>query len=444
MVQSPIQIGHEFGRALASLDERRRIIALRRTYARKPEKLAALGDEFGISRERTRQLEANLRWKVESSTRDLVGQGVRWLRAVLGQVADVGDFREALEELVGDAPPRWRKAVEVAVTDAAGYVVMEGVVGNRVFRDFVEEIRQRAPRFANRVGVVDEDALREAVEVGAGARWEPAIRNAGLIRIRVNLVLRDTRRARVALALEEAGVPLVREEIARLADLPNNTTLSSLLSSDASFVRLTKDRWGLHTWTDEPYEGVVSEILKRIEREGGKMEVQTLLDDIPERFGVLQATVRNYLATRKFVMSEGFVEIAHRPVAPAQDLAEARDVVWTAEGEPVLRFVAGAHHLRGNSQKISMAVAQHLGVGLDCSAKIPFARPSGVDPASVIWRSYDPNGPEMGCIREALKASGRRPGEEVYLLLDPGGLRLLDSWPEPLDGASEGVPRQAK
>ena len=100
----------------------------------------------------------------------------------------------------------------------------------------------------------------------------------------------------------------------------------------------------------------------------------------------------------------------------------------------MLRFVAGSHHLRGNSQKISMAVAQHLGVGLDSSAKIPFAHPPGVDAASVIWRSYDPNGPEMGCIREALKASRRSPGEEVHILLDPRGLRVLD-WPEP--GAGE-------
>ena len=430
MLQSPIQIGHEFGRALAALDERRRTIALRRTFARKPEKLAALGEEFGISRERTRQLEANLRWKVESSTRDVVDEGIKWLRAVVGHVADVGEFRKALDELVGDAPRRWRTAAEVAVTNAAGYALMDGVVGDRAFREFVEEVRQRAPRFADRIGVVDEHALRGAVTADAGARWEPAVRNAGLIRIRGSLALRDTRRVRVALALKAAGEPLAREEIARLAALPDNTTLSSLLSSDATFVRLTKDRWGLHTWTDEPYEGVVSEIVKRIERAGGRIEVAALLHDIPERFGVLPATVRNYLATRKFVVVGNFVEVAPRPVAPAQALADARDVVWTARGEPVLRFAAGAHHLRGNSQKISMAVAQHLGVGLDGSAKIPFAHPRGVDAASVIWRSYDPNGPEMGCIREALKATGRRPGEEVHVLLDPAGLRVLDSWPE--------------
>jgi len=83
------------------------------------------------------------------------------------------------------------------------------------------------------------------------------------------------------------------------------------------------------------------------------------------------------------------------------------------------------HHLKGNSQKVSVAVAQHLGVGLDGSIKIPFEHPRGVDDASVIWRSYDPNGPEIGRLREALLESGVQPGEEVFVVLRREGLRLL-------------------
>lgn len=424
-VPTPVQIGHDFERALAALDERRRVIAVRRTFARKPERLAALGAEFGVSRERTRQLEANLRQRMEARTGELIDQAVRWLRVVVGPVAPEDDFRRALDQLVCDARPKWRAAAEVAVMNVGGYRVMDGVVGDAAFRGYVAEIRQRAPRFLDESRVIDEAALRDAIETRPAVPWEHAVRNAGLIRIRGRLVLRDTRRTRVALALDAAGRPLTRREIAQMADLPDNTTLSSLLSSEEMFVRLTKDEWGLAKWASEPYRGVVAEVVRRIEHEGGKARVEDLLTEIPERYGVLPATVRNYLATRKFVVKDGWVRVADRPRARRRSLSDARDVAWTTEGKPVLRFPAGEQHLRGNSQKISIAVAQHLGVGLDQSRRIPFRYPRGVAPASVIWRSYDPNGPELGCLREALRRVAIRPGEDVLLLLDRRGLRVL-------------------
>lgn len=433
LVSSPGQIGHEFGRALAALDKRRRVIALRRTYAEKPVRLAVLGKEFGVSRERTRQLEVNLLQRVEPSTGELLGQAARWLRSVVGPVAPLDVFAGAMEEVVGDAPPRWRTAAEVALVRAAGYQIMDGVVGDASFREFVDEVRQRARMFSDRVGLIDEEGLRAAISAPPVPRWDAAVHNAGLIRVRGRLALRDTRRARVALALEEARRPLLRQEIAELANLADNTTLASLLSSDKTFVRLTKDAWGLASWTREPYRGVVSEVVKRLERAGGRIEVEALVEELPEQYGVLPATVRNYLSTRKFVVKDGFVSIAPRPRVSTQPLEEARDVMWTPDGKPVLRFPAGEQHLRGNSQKISMAVAQHLGVGLDQSRRVPFAYPRGVDAASVIWRSFDPNGPEMGRVREALQRADVRPGDDVLVLLNRRRLRLLDPWTVLLD-----------
>ena len=238
-------------------------------------------------------------------------------------------------------------------------------------------------------------------------------------------MLRDTRRARVFLALREVGEPSRRDVIADLAGLADNSSLSSLLSSDPLFVRFTKDKWGLSAWTDEPYEGVVEAIVKRISEAGGAASIQSLVEEIPARFEVLPATVRNYLGTRKFEIDGDVVRVVAAPVAPRKDLAQARDVVWSKEGKPALRFTVGLHHLKGNSQKVSVAVAQHLGVGLDGSIKIPFRHPPGVDDASVIWRSYDPNGPEIGRLREALLECGVQPGDQVFVLLGRQGLRLL-------------------
>lgn len=425
-LRAEIQIGREFARVLEGLDERRRIIARRRTYARAPENLAVLGKEFGVSRERARQLEVRLRWEVEQAASHTVERAAAWLERAVGLAARPGKFEMILGLLVDDAPPRWRTAVEVAIMQVGGYEHLEGVVGSEAFRVLIEEAQHRAPGFAHEAGVVDEDALRARIGAADVPEWDALVRNAGLARVRGSLVLRDTRRARVFLALREIGEASGRGVIADVAGINDNSSLSSLLSSDPLFVRFTKDKWGLSDWTDDPYEGVVDAIMKRIARAGGEASVTALLEDIPARFEVLPATVRNYLSTRKFEVEGDRVRIVPAPVAPLRDLGEARDVVWSPDGAPVLRFQVGIHHLRGNSQKISVAVAQRLGVGPDGSVKIPFEHPHGVDDASVIWRSYDPNGPELGRLREALLECGLQPGEEAFVVLRREGLRLLD------------------
>lgn len=437
-LRSEIQMGAEFARVLDSLDPRRQVIARRRTYSWKPAKLAALGNEFGVSRERARQLEVRLRETVDEQVSDLVREAARWLRRAIGLAASPDKFRRVLDLLVGDATPEWRTAAEVAVMREAGYEYLDGVVGSEVYRDQVDEARRCAPGLANVAGVVDEDALRKTIGARATPQWEALARNAGLVRFAGSLVIRDTRRARVYLALERKSAPLRREDIAAEAELKDTSSLSSLLSSDPLFVRFTKDKWGLAHWTDEPYVGVVEALVKRIEEGGGAASVDELVSEIPERFDVLPATVRNYLSTRKFAIEGNEVRIVAEPVAPLQPLSEARDVVWTHDGNPALRFLVGEHHLRGNSQKVSGAVAQYLGVGLDQSIKIPFSRPSGVDDASVIWRSYDPNGPEVGRLREALLECGAAIGEDVFIVLDRESLRMLTDGAEMMDEKPRG------
>ena len=422
---SEVQIGSRFSAVLDALDDRRRLIARLRTYAREPVRLAALGAEFGVSRERARQLEVRLRWTVEREMGEAIRDAAGWLTRAVGLAAPPRRFGLVLNLLVGDATSEWREAAEVAVMAVAGYERLDDVVGNADFRELIMEARRCAPELANAAGVIDEPALSETIGAEDAPEWEALVRNAGLVRLQKHLVLRDTRRARVFLALHEIGERSDRQTIARVSGLRDSSSLSSLLSSDPLFVRFTKDKWGLRDWADEPYGGVVDALVKRIEKGGGKARLDHLLEQIPQQFEVLPATVRNYLGTRKFKIEGKHVMVAETPTAPRQSLEDARDIRWAPDGTPALRFVVGHHHLKGNSQKIPPAVAQHLGVGLDGSAKIPFEHPAGVHDASVIWRSYDPNGPEIGRLREALAACAVEPGSEVFLLLRREGFRVV-------------------
>ncbi len=434
-----MRFGAAFDACLGALDERSQLIAATRTYAREPKRLAALGDHFGVSRERARQLEVRLRGRVDDGVGESLGDAAQWVRDSVGAAVGIEEFQGVLDALLQDVSTGWRDQAEVAVMAASGYERLDGVAGNELYRDCVEEVRRRAPEFVREAGVVDEDALRRALAPDM-PRWDALVHNAGLVRIRGQVVLRDTRHTRVFLAFCRLGRPVKRQDVARGADLADNSSLSSMLSSDPHFVRFTKDKWGLAKWTDEPYEGVVAAIINRIDAGGGRARVDDLIKEIPVKFEVLPATVRNYLSTRKFDVEDGYVRVAPAPTVPSHPIENARDVLWTTKGLPVLHFTVGWHHLKGNSQKVSIAVAQYLGVDVDERRRIPFSSPTGVSAASIIWRSYDPNGPEMGRMREALDACGIQEGDKAYLVLSPNRLELCDSLTGLVDRSSGARP----
>ena len=424
-LRSEIRVGREFADVLRVLDLRTKKIALQRTYSRTPVTLAVLGDGFGVTRERARQLEVRLRATVRESVGESLDRAARWLRRLVGPAAEAGEFRRAIDLIVGDSPPEWREAAEVALMQVADFEPIDGLVADAHFRQLVAEARRLAPGLADEIGLVDEGRLRAELGTADLVEWEGLLRNAGLFRVRGRLALRDTRRVRVLLALQEVGAGSTQSEIAEMTGIADNSSLASMLSSDPLFVRVTKNKWGMGGWTDEPYRGVVNAIVRRIEAAGGSADAGELVEDITTTFEILPATVRNYLGTAMFRVENGQASIVESPEAPVASLKTARDVVWHRDGTPALRFEVSEQHLRGNSQKVSPAVAQRLGVGLGGSVRIPFVCPPKVDAASLIWRSYDPNGPELGCLRVALGACGATPGDEAFVLLEREGLRLL-------------------
>ena len=282
-------------------------------------------------------------------------------------------FGKILGLLAGDAPPQWRTAVEVAIMNAGGYQYLDGVVGSEAFRVLIAEAHNLASGFANEAGVIDEEALRECPRGGrrAGMGRAGAERGADADR-RQPRAAGHSPRARVpGLARYRRGCQKRRDRGCRRPRRQLVAVQPSL--SDALFVRFTKDKWGLGDWTDNPYEGVVDAIVKRIEEAGGEVSVTSLVEDIPARFEVLPATVRNYLGTRKFQVDGDMVRIVAAPIARNATLPKPA----TSCGRRTVRRCSASWSActtsRATARKVSVAVAQYLGVGPDGSVKIPFA-----------------------------------------------------------------------
>jgi hypothetical protein len=420
-VVSELEVGSAFETFFRALDGRRQMIALRRAYSENPEVLEQLGVELGVTRERARQLEADLKklFRAHAGTRFM--QSAIRLRRTLPMVVSPARLGLILRRLVDQASPELQNAARLALSEYIGYEKSGEMWVSREFRELVGPVRERIPDFSDQYGILDEQGLRTFFGIDMGETWDVLTQAAGLKRVQEHLLIRDTREARLVLALRRLGEPASKEQLAESTGLEIRS-LSAVLSNSDSFVRVTKDTWGLVGSTDDPYDGVVGEIIQRIESGGGEANVHELLIEIPERFGVSPGTVNAYLATPKFSLDGDVVRCAEVPGVETPPLSELREVVWTDDGCPVLRLRIADQHLGGWSIKIPPAVAMQLGVGPDSDSIVPVRLPDGCQSASVIWRAHDPNGPEIGRLREALLALKASAGTEVFIVLDPYGL----------------------
>ena len=129
---------------------------------------------------------------MEKASAHIVDKAAARFEKAVGMAARPEKFERILGLLVDDAPPPWRTAVKVAIMRAAGYEYLDDVIGNEAFGVLIERARHRAPGFANEAGVIDEDALRARIGAADVPEWDALARNAGLVRIRGSLALRDT------------------------------------------------------------------------------------------------------------------------------------------------------------------------------------------------------------------------------------------------------------
>ena len=88
--------------------------------------------------------------------------------------------------------------------------------------------------------------------------------------------------------------------------------VTGAFSNIPSVVKATKDRWALKEWVDDEYEGIVAEIIQRIEEDGGSTTTERLLNELPEKFHVSAISVRAYMQTPRFLVRDGRISLAKR------------------------------------------------------------------------------------------------------------------------------------
>lgn len=405
------------------------------------ETLEALGKERGVTRERVRQLEKRFSEMLTRQGRNHAEAIAAMLKAELPPITSSDAVHERIEEVVQSASSSRSDTLDSSTLDLAKYLLEEQLSlhtkGTLALSDegllAEERLQQLIESHADDVGLVDLGEIVTYADLGFELEMQDLASLLGLVRIGRYFAIRDSNRARVKVALLEIGRSATKEEIAERADVQGR--VGSTLSAIHSIVRASRTEWGLREWIDDVYEGIPAEIQQRIDEHGGAVSREFLLQDIPQRFDVTEASVKAYISSPQFEVNDGFVSLASLSsisYRPLEDVA-----LRSEDGELTWEFKMEARYLDGYS---IVNFPRELARELDCPpngrSEIPVSSPEGCEPVSVVWRLANVSGAaEVGHVRSALQALGAKADAKVQLIIasDRKSVRFVigESLPSP-------------
>ena len=416
----------------ATMPERKLAIVEQYLYAQTPTTLEELGQTFGVTRERIRQVKNQVVAEIERC----VGPKIAFISAILGRKAGPVVREDDLGLLVAElfegqsmhnpAVDLTRRMVEVALE----YNYVRGVCANRAATAVLDRFFKNAVDLADNVGLIDEEALRASLPDEEWRRlFKLLVERCGFVRIGDRLALRSTKRARAKAAILSIGRSATLDEIVAESGLPR-TNLGGLVSGIPGIVRASKTKWGIEDWIEDEYEGIVAEIEQRIEEDGGATTLDRLVSELPEMFEVKEGSVRALAATPQFVLRDGMVRLAQESEVTLRDIYDVVDGV-TGEGWPYWSFRVQESYFDGYSVAgVPPEIADALGCPKNGSIRAVVSRPGGCRRVSVNWSLTSLSGASIGYISTALKRLGVAEGDKVCLVVVKPGVvefRLFDS-----------------
>lgn len=408
------------------VEERDELVIRGRLLAVKPRSYRDIGVQLGITAEAVRQHAQRVEVRLEALAGAELPAIVNIVGTSIGDIAADDDVDREIASLFtgSDHDSIVVDLARVLVRGRLGYQTVNGVSTNRDGDAECARLEDWLEAASDDSGLVSENMfLAELCNETWRSRLELVKTRLKLNRYNGQLTVRTARAPRVKAAILAIGRPATKQEIADVAGLAADQ-LSAPLSEIESVARATKDTWGLRIWIDDEYDGVAGEIAQRIEAGQGTVALKDLIEELPEKFGVSESSVRAYAATQRFRITDGQVTFAG---AGSLSFAAFDDVIdgLDDEGHPYWTFLAEERYWDGYSVPgVPSAIVAHLGCEPDSNIRMNIKYPPGCRRLSVNWSTTSPSGPNIGYVTDPLTTLGASPGQTIRLVLTPGELRF--------------------
>ncbi len=297
------------------------------------------------------------------------------------------------------------------------FTLDHGMYLDRQTKSALNTFRAELKELVDDVGLVNEQQLFEKLpERERQDYWPWLLNRCNIIKIHGQLATKDSAKARVKSALISLGRPATCEEIHKICGF-EITKIRSTLSSIPSAIRSDKIRWGLREWIDDEYEGIANEIVQRIKKCHGAANVECLLTELPEKFGVSISSVRASMQTSKFVVNDGWISLASKSSLRPRHLDDVIDG-RNNDGTPFWIFSVRSSFFEGYSvPNVPPEIAAALGCKPDSGIRTKVENLPNCRPLSIRWSLSSASGASLGYLSDSLKCLGLKPGDQARLTI---------------------------
>lgn len=417
------EITRRINRVLDKMSERQLLILHGRTLAEPVKTLEEIGRNIGVTRERVRQIHKKIALKIDRALGDEIELLSKLLKDCFGHVISEDEFTKRLHEIFPDQKKVVVKILEKLLLSRLGYTKDENYYFDEDAQKFLTTLRGLLSENVDDTGLI---AIKELLNLLRDAEWQEHLpwltKQCGLYEMYGFLALRDSAKARAKAALMSIGRPATKREIMQVCGM-SETEIGGAFSNIPSVVRADKLRWGIRDWVDDEYDGIVGEIIQRIDEDGGTTTTKRLFAEIPEKFNVSPSSVRAYLDSPRFEINEGQVRLASHTSLALRHLGDVVDG-YSGGGEPYWKFRVEERHFQGYSVTgVPPEFLKALGCQPDDSMQLQLDHVElNHHLLSARWPLATTTGGSFGYVSVPLEALGVTPGDEVRVLIRGEGL----------------------
>lgn len=416
----PYTILSEWG---MKLPERNRTLLESRIIPIQPERsLHDIGGQYGVSRERIRQLENNTRAKLRKFLE--TGEAV----PIIMKAAQVrGAIRTAAPEAevqdILHPPPGVPDLVDLILQIAGPYLRYND--GWLVLEE-QEDLNptDRIIQSADWMGRIDQEAAaRELHEWGVREHFQKAwlLRHPMMWDLMgCPTIWRTNIGNRIALVLDFIQRPATMDEIFTiLGETSKKSNAVNALTNNPRITRTSMKHWGLTEWQLPRYEGTAQAIRYILEKEGRPLPIGIITHSASLIFDIAENTARAYCHAPMFVHRDRTVRLRTEEDGPLIcSTRRLRNSAGTFRLGPrrVARIIqVNRETLRGSGITIREAAGGIL--GMKAGDDLLFTGQND-ETARVTFPETTINGPCMGSIMETLERLGARKGDHLTITLD--------------------------
>lgn len=423
---APPSLAESLTMLLFSFDEREYAIATQRLMAEQPSTLDEIGKEFNITRERVRQIEKALRNEIITllDGEFHLSERLAAMFEAEGPILRYATAARIIPELESTVEPEGLAILPlIGNLCSPTFSVSDGWLATPSIDDAVKLVKTDLPQAADEYGVVD---LAPSASHANAEQRERETRNftdwlaySDVMLYKNHAILGRTQGDRAAAVLSVEQHPLTTEEIAERINAGNARSLANRLAIDERIMRVDIGTWALREWDLEEYSGIRQEIRERIERNGGSVRLDALVEELSSQFSISPNSVVTYASTLPFLSSHGVVTLADEerydvPDANPYDVAR----MFRIPGGWALRITVNAEHARGSGSILPLAIANILHMRFGDTVELD--SPLGVQ--SVYWTGTSVG---LGTIRRFVLDGMIQVGDEALLeFMDDGSFTV--------------------